>query len=76
MAPFGCADKQAEKHCWLIYCKRKILFQLKKEAEKRRIISRMNMTYHKNLDLSLFPSKFQVFSFSLSHQFLDACMEH
>jgi hypothetical protein len=30
MAPFGCADKPAEKHCWLICCERKILFQLKK----------------------------------------------
>jgi hypothetical protein len=34
MAPFGWADKPAEKHCWLIYCERKILFQLKKQAEK------------------------------------------
>jgi hypothetical protein len=33
-APFGCADKPAEKHCWLICCERKILFQLKKQAEK------------------------------------------
>jgi hypothetical protein len=24
--PFGCADKPAEKHCWLICCDRKILF--------------------------------------------------
>jgi hypothetical protein len=32
--PFGCADKPAEKHCWLICCERKILFQLKKQAEK------------------------------------------
>jgi hypothetical protein len=30
---FGCADKPAEKYCWLIYCERKILFRLKK-AEK------------------------------------------
>jgi hypothetical protein len=29
-APFGCADKPVEKHCWLIYCERKILFRLKK----------------------------------------------
>jgi hypothetical protein len=34
MEPFGCADKSAEKHCWLICCERKILFQLKKQAEK------------------------------------------
>jgi Uri superfamily endonuclease len=34
LAPFGCADKPAEKHYWLIYCERKILFQLKKQAEK------------------------------------------
>jgi hypothetical protein len=31
---FGCADKPAEKHCWLICCERKILFRLKKQAEK------------------------------------------
>jgi hypothetical protein len=29
-APFGCADKPAEKHCWLICCERKTLFRLKK----------------------------------------------
>jgi hypothetical protein len=34
MAPFGCADKPAEKHRWLICCKRKTLFRLKKQAEK------------------------------------------
>jgi hypothetical protein len=34
MAPFGCADKPAEKHCWLICCERKILFRLKKQAKK------------------------------------------
>jgi hypothetical protein len=34
MAPFGCADKPAEKHGWLICCERKILFRLKKQAEK------------------------------------------
>jgi hypothetical protein len=33
-APFGCADKPAEKHCWLICCERKTLFWLKKQAEK------------------------------------------
>jgi hypothetical protein len=33
-APFGWADKPAEKHCWLICCERKILFRLKKQAEK------------------------------------------
>jgi hypothetical protein len=37
MAPFGCADKPAEKHCGLICCERKILFQLKKQAEKDRL---------------------------------------
>jgi hypothetical protein len=31
---FGCADKPAEKHCCLICCERKILFRLKKQAEK------------------------------------------
>jgi hypothetical protein len=31
----GCADKPAEKHCWLICYERKILFRLKKkQAEK------------------------------------------
>jgi hypothetical protein len=34
LAPFGCADKPAEKYCWLIYYERKILFQLKKPAKK------------------------------------------
>jgi hypothetical protein len=33
-APFGCADKSAKKHCWLIYCERKTLFLLKKQAKK------------------------------------------
>jgi hypothetical protein len=30
LEPFGCADKPAEKHIWLICCERKILFRLKK----------------------------------------------
>jgi hypothetical protein len=34
LAPFGWADKPAEKHCWLIRCEIKILFRLKKQAEK------------------------------------------
>jgi hypothetical protein len=35
LAPFGWADKPAEKHCWLIWCERKILLRLKKkQAEK------------------------------------------
>jgi hypothetical protein len=34
IGPFGYADKPAEKHCWLICCERKILFRLKKQAEK------------------------------------------
>jgi hypothetical protein len=34
MAPFGYADKPAEKHRWLICCERKILFWLKKQAKK------------------------------------------
>jgi hypothetical protein len=34
MAPFGCANKSAEKHYWLICCERKTLFRLKKQAEK------------------------------------------
>jgi hypothetical protein len=34
LAPFGCADKPAEKHRLLICCERKILFRLKKQAEK------------------------------------------
>jgi hypothetical protein len=33
-APFGWPDKPAEKHGWLICCERKILFRLKKQAEK------------------------------------------
>jgi hypothetical protein len=32
--PFGYADKSVEKHYWLIYCERKILFQLKKQIKK------------------------------------------
>jgi hypothetical protein len=35
MAPFGWADKPAEKHCWLICCERKILFRLKKNKLKK-----------------------------------------
>jgi hypothetical protein len=31
--PFGWNYKPAEKHCWLIFCERKILFRLKKQAE-------------------------------------------
>jgi hypothetical protein len=34
MALFYCADKPAEKYYWLICCERKILFWLKKQAEK------------------------------------------
>jgi hypothetical protein len=30
---FGCADKLAEKHCWLICCERKTLFRLKKKLK-------------------------------------------
>jgi hypothetical protein len=30
----GCDDKPAEKYYWLICCERKILFRLKKQAEK------------------------------------------
>jgi hypothetical protein len=38
--PFGCTDKPAEKHRWLICCERKIMFRLKKKNKlKRRIIS-------------------------------------
>jgi hypothetical protein len=33
LAPFGWNYKPAEKHCWLIFCERKILFRLKKQAE-------------------------------------------
>jgi hypothetical protein len=32
-APFGWNYKPAEKHCWLIFFERKILFQLKKQVE-------------------------------------------
>jgi hypothetical protein len=32
-ALFGWNYKPAEKHCWLIFCERKILFRLKKQAE-------------------------------------------
>jgi hypothetical protein len=31
--PFGWNYKPAEKHCWLIFCERKIIFQLKKQTE-------------------------------------------
>jgi hypothetical protein len=31
--PFGWNYKPAEKHCWLIFRERKILFRLKKQAE-------------------------------------------
>jgi hypothetical protein len=34
LASFGCTDKLAEKHCWLICCERKILFRMKKQTEK------------------------------------------
>jgi hypothetical protein len=34
MEPFGWNYKPAEKHCWLIFCERKILFWLKKQAEQ------------------------------------------
>jgi hypothetical protein len=33
MIPFGCADKPAEKHCWLICCERKTLFRLKNKLK-------------------------------------------
>jgi hypothetical protein len=33
LAPFGCADKPAGKHCWLICCERKILFRLKNKLK-------------------------------------------
>jgi hypothetical protein len=33
MGPFGWNYKPAEKHCWLIFYERKILFRLKKQAE-------------------------------------------
>jgi hypothetical protein len=33
----GCADKLAEKRCWLICCEKKTLFWLKKQAEKYRL---------------------------------------
>jgi hypothetical protein len=33
LAPFGWNYKPAEKHCWLIFCERKILFRLKKQTE-------------------------------------------
>jgi hypothetical protein len=31
--PFGCADKPAEKHYWLICCEIKILFWLKNKLK-------------------------------------------
>jgi hypothetical protein len=34
LASFGCADKPAEKYCWLICCERKTLFWLKKQDYK------------------------------------------
>jgi hypothetical protein len=33
-ASFGCADNATENTVWLICCERKILFLLKKQAEK------------------------------------------
>jgi hypothetical protein len=33
LGPFDCADKPAEKYCWLICCERKTLFRLKKQTE-------------------------------------------
>jgi hypothetical protein len=33
LEPFGWNYKPAEKHRWLIFCERKILFRLKKQAE-------------------------------------------
>jgi hypothetical protein len=33
MGPFGWNYKPVEKYCWLIFCERKILFRLKKQAE-------------------------------------------
>jgi hypothetical protein len=33
LEPFGWNYKPAGKHCWLIFCERKILFRLKKQAE-------------------------------------------
>jgi hypothetical protein len=33
LAPFGWNRKPVEKHCWLIFCERKILFRLKKQAK-------------------------------------------
>jgi hypothetical protein len=33
LGPFGWNYKPAEKHFWLIFCERKILFRLKKQAE-------------------------------------------
>jgi hypothetical protein len=34
IAPFGCAEKLAEKYCWLICCEKKTLFRLKKTDYK------------------------------------------
>jgi hypothetical protein len=45
MGPFGWNYKPAEKHCWLIFCERKILFRLKKTRRIRWIISQMNKAY-------------------------------
>jgi hypothetical protein len=33
MEPFDWNYKPVEKYCWLIFCERKILFRLKKQAE-------------------------------------------
>jgi Uri superfamily endonuclease len=32
MAPFGCADKPAEKHCWLIYRERENIVSAEKTS--------------------------------------------
>jgi hypothetical protein len=34
MGPFGWNYKPAEKHCWLIFCERKMLFRLKNKPNK------------------------------------------
>jgi hypothetical protein len=51
-APFGCADKSAEKYCWLICCERKNTVPAEKISRKVRIISRMNKTQQAHSDLA------------------------
>jgi hypothetical protein len=47
--PFGCADKPAEIHYWLICCERKILFRLKNKLKKTDYKPNQQDQYSTNL---------------------------